>query len=348
MKWRWANQVFVVLLFTAACAGSGPSTNAPGVSADGEIDVEALVQFVEEAREREFLIEPEVTLVDQLGAGAPGPWTSRDWDVLRLTGIISADSDRASANSVSSAGISGICCPVRVVRHDDPVITASVAVHELVHLLDDDLDPRPAPPPSLIDVLHIVAIGEGNAARVQDLFLRAHGRNIDAVRDTIEIPPEMPSTLVDLITVSYVSGAELASQIVAEGGELAIDDAYQQIPASAEQVMFPSAYFEDDVPVEVDAPILVEESSPPRSGRLGTFVLGFMVANDRVDVLRQWSGDAYALWETDAQVCLTAEIVMDSADAASALGSAIAEFVPDMRVVADGERVGLERCLPSS
>lgn len=348
MRWRRASQIFVVLVFAAACAGSGPSTDAPGVSADGEIDVEALVQFVEEARDREFRTQPEVTFVDQLGAGAPGPWRSRDWDVLRLTGIISADSDRAAANSVASMGISGVCCPVRVVRHDDPVITASVAVHELVHLLDDDLDARPGLPPSLIDVLHIVAIGEGNASRVQDLFLQAHGRNIDAVRDTIEIPPETPSRLVDLITVSYVSGAELASQIVAEGGELAIDDAYGQIPASAEQVMFPSAYFDDDVPAEVDAPILVDDGSPAGSGRLGTFVLGFMVADDRLDVLRQWSGDAYALWETDDQVCLTALIVMDSGDAASVLASSIAEFVPDMRSIADGARVGLERCLLSS
>jgi hypothetical protein len=37
--------------------------------------------------------------------------------------------------------------------------------------------------------------------------------------------------------------------------------------------MFPSAYFNDEAPVDVEAPILDEDVAPVRIGTLGTFVL---------------------------------------------------------------------------
>lgn len=337
-----------LLLMVAACGGGDEADGPVGVSADGEIDVAALARFVEEARGREFSSEPKVTFVDEIGGGPGGGGIAKsEWDLFRLTGLIPEDSDRSSANAVFSQGISGVCCPVRVVSLDDPVATASVVVHELVHLLDRDIGTPTQARPSLLEAAHVLAVVEGNAARVQEVFLTRHGRDVTSVQDQIEIPPEMPTGIVNLIVGSYSEGAVLTSQIAAEGGERAIDDAYGRHPASAEQVMFPAAYISNDSPARIEAPNLVEGESPLQEGTLGTFVLRVMVPDDRVDVLSQWSGDAYSLWELDDEVCMTAEILMDSAEAASLLGTAITESNPDMTVVALGERVALERCLPA-
>ena len=111
--------------------------------------------------------------------------------------------------------------------------------------------------------------------------------------------------------------------------------------------MFRSACFDDDPLVDVEA--------PPRPGgwpspkrHTGTFVLGFMIPDDQIDVLREWSGCSYPLGEFDDRVCMTARIVMGSAEAAPVLATAIAESLSGMTAVTETENVSLERCLLGS
>jgi hypothetical protein len=62
----------------------------------------------------------------------------------------------------------------------------------------------------------------------------------------------IPDWMVRLLEFPYLSGAEFVGQLYASGGWDAVNAAYEDVPASTEQVLHPQTYIDDEAPIEVE------------------------------------------------------------------------------------------------
>ena len=288
--------------------------------------------FVDKAGMRERIAEefedPEV--VEQI---------AHESVLLKLLGVIPQDSDLAAIyESMLGGQVLGLYDPEKeqfFVLGDDGSGVESLGVeaqltyaHEYVHRLQDaafDLEAITDLDSSDDMSIAISALVEGDAttAQTQYMFQVFDFRELSELLESAlaaqeEITPA-PYFLQRGLEFSYVEGAVFVSRLIAIGGFSAVDNAFENLPRSSEQILHPEKYFDSEEPIELDVPddamgagwLLKAENV------LGEFFLKTWLealGSDRAGAaLAGWGGDAYGVFEDEAsELALGVVIAWDS------------------------------------
>jgi len=320
-----------------------------------------LAAFVEEARGLdfehpvtvEFLTDDEYsaratvdesTLTDEDRAAVEESGT-----VLAALGLVPADTDMfATGNDMADTGTLAFYDPVTetvTVRGTEMTTGIEVTlVHELVHVAQDQAFDLEKPPPDSSNgaVEAFDALVEGDAVRIeldyvesldpdeQDAYWAAYEQDYE---ESSEGLTEVPSALQALFAAPYVLGQPLVDLIVEDGGNDAVDAAFDEPPTSSEHLLDPRAYFAGDAPVEVDEPAVPDGADEiGEAGPLGATTLYVMLAA-RIDPLEAltaadgWGGDTHVAFRDDDQTCVLADLVGDTQSDTDEIAAALEAWV---------------------
>ncbi len=256
---------------------------------------------------------------------------------LRALGLVPVGFDALqSANELSDTATLAYYDPLReriTVRGTEMTTDLRVTLaHELVHVLQDqhfDLDAMLDDGDPTADRLSgYLALIEGDATRIQEAYvgslsdddresyLNAIGQ---ASGEAEEQLGAIPGVLVAMQGAPYALGPSLVELIAAEGGNDAVDDAFEDPPASTEHMVDPRSYFAGDSADEVAAPVVPtggdQIGEPDRLGALSLFLL----LSARIDPLVAlsaadgWGGDAYVVYDRGGTACMDLAVHGDSA-----------------------------------
>jgi hypothetical protein len=290
---------------------------------------------------------------------------------LAALGLIPAGTDLLDLTvRLMSEQVAGFYDPLsdemRVLFDDNPGLTEYFYAHEVIHALQDAyLDPddlmEDLTALNSDQVLATVALYEGDAVAGSAAYLERHPaltvaflREIGRDSPVMGTAPAMdtaPAAVVIALLFPYTSGAAFVDRLLAEGGWDAVDAAYDDIPASTEQILHPLKYLERDEPslLALPDPVsalgadwrVVDEDT---LGELQTALLlanfdpgeGFNSITGEMalpeaarNAAAGWDGDRFALWEDGERETLVWRSVWDTPQDARAFSRALAQFGND-------------------
>lgn len=294
---------------------------------------------------------------------------------LRALGLAEGEVDLVEANNdMADAGTLAYYDLVTrhvVVRGEDLTVDLRVTlVHELTHALQDqhfdlgtlqeDLDVDPEnPDPDVYGGYQ--ALVEGDAVRIENAYiaelsddeLDEYTTSYDSqVADAADELGDVPAAMQASMLVPYMLGQPLVDLIAADGGNDAVDAAFDQLPSTSEHLLDPRSYFDDQGPTDLDAPDLpdgVDDSVD--EGTLGAVDLYVLLA-ERLDPLVAlhasdgWGNARYVTYEDDDdRVCVRFTVDNDSTGQSRELADALQGWVDaspeasDAEIVDDGDGV---------
>jgi hypothetical protein len=241
---------------------------------------------------------------------------------------------------------------------------AVTLVHELVHVAQDqafDLE-RPRPGHTSGASEGFDALVEGDATRVEVAYIEtlsleeqdAYWDEYDAeYEESQDQLAEVPGALQALFGAPYALGQPMVELIVEDGGNAAVDAAFDEPPTSSEHLFDPRSYFADDAPADVDGGDLPDGAEQiGLRDELGATALFLMLA-DRIDPLVAleaadgWGGDTYVGYRLGERVCVRVDLVGDSQADTDELAAAFDDWssaVQGATVAVDDETIALDRC----
>jgi hypothetical protein len=325
-------------------------TDDRGVGHPDEWDerVVDLVAFVEDERELPFdhpvavdFLTPtqysERTRIDESELSREDRRLIEDGTApLRALGLVPVGFDALeSANELSDTGTLAYYDPLReriTVRGTEmtPDLRVTLA-HELVHVLQDqhfDLDAMLDDGDPTADRLSgYLALIEGDATRIQEAYVDSlsdaeRESYLDAIGqasgEAEEQLGDIPGVLVAMQGAPYALGPWLVELIAAEGGNDAVDDAFEDPPASTEHMIDPRSYFAGDSADEITTPVVPTGGEQiGEDDRLGALPL-FLLLSERIDPLDAlsaadgWGGDAYVVYDRGGTACMDLAVQGDS------------------------------------
>jgi hypothetical protein len=285
---------------------------------------------------------------------------------LRALGLVPVGFDALeSANELSDTATLAYYDPLReriTVRGTEMTTDLRVTLaHELVHVLQDqhfDLDAMLDDGDPTADRLSgYLALIEGDATRIQEAYVASlsdddRERYLDAIGEASGEAEEqlgaIPGVLVAMQGAPYALGPSLVELIAAEGGNDAVDDAFEDPPASTEHMVDPRSYFAGDPAGDVTVPTVPTGGDQiGEDDRLGALPL-FLLLSARIDPLEAlsaadgWGGDAYVVYDSGGTPCMDLAVRGDSArdgeellDAFEAWVAAGPPGAADVRVAGD-------------
>ena len=230
--------------------------------------------------------------------------------------------------------------------------------HEVIHALQDAyLDPNDLMEDmdglNEDEALAVIALYEGDAVAGSNDYLASHLPLALALLDEAETEfPELeqaPAAVGVTLLFPYVSGLDFVERLRSEDGWDAVNAAYDDLPASTEQVLHPLKYLVRDVPVDLTLPdpaatlgagwrVVAEDT-------LGEFQTSLLLANldpgegfngfsgsiqipeAARNAAAGWDGDRYALWEDEGSgETLVWRTAWDTPEDARAFSAALAKF----------------------
>lgn len=333
-----------------------------------------LVDFTAGSMQQSF---PEPVAVEVLGTNGvtdlsePGVEyiTAQQWDLLKALGLTADDQlSLAEVNELRRQRVRGTCCSpaegaltVQVEDVGSEELTKLVIVHELVHALLTQRPPRGIVPNEAFDepVDVVTAAAEGVP---QWVALRYHDSLTEAERDAmaeempiiraIDFEAGIPESVAEVLTFGYIHGPILVEAVGAAGVSRPYDQIVDRFPATSEQVLFPAAYLEQELPVTVPPPAAPSGAVVTASGRLGSFYL-MMLAKTVIDeevaqgFVRPWAGDGYVLWKDSDRACVAVDVVMDDGASALALSDVLQTWAANLSeasVEVSGVTMSIESC----
>jgi hypothetical protein len=151
----------------------------------------------------------------------------------------------------------------------------------------------------------------------------------------------MPTILRETLLFPYTAGLTFVQGVQAQGGWDGVDDLYDRMPTSTEQILHPEAYESREAPVVVDLPDDLDDQlgdgwSVPLEDTLGELQLGIWLresgvgADDAATATTGWGGDRLAVVEgPDGAWGVVLETTWDRAEDA-------AEFLDATQPAVDG------------
>lgn len=381
----------VGIAVTVVVARSGGDGSHPG---EWDPHVVDLVAFVEEERELSFEHPVPIDFLtaeqyaDRVRVDG-GEMATTDQELLdesvatlAALGLVAHDLDLAeTSGELADSGTLALYDPVAeriVVRGTEMTVGLRVTlVHELVHVAQDqafDLErPRGDGSSSAFEAFRMLV--EGDADRIMHRYverldaeeLAAYEAEMAAVGAATagEMPPgleEVPGGMVALFSAPYAFGDPLAEMIAADGGNAAIDAAFDDPPSTSEHGFDARSYLARDEPVEVPEPEVPDDAraiGDPTAG-LGATML-FVVLAERVDVPTAlaaadgWGGDAAVAYRDGSTTCVRAHLTGDDPTDTDEISAALeawveagpdgAASVDDVRAGSSGRYVQFDTCL---
>jgi hypothetical protein len=234
---------------------------------------------------------------------------------LQALGLLTADQDIvALTEHLYAAQVLGFYDfdAKRMVVVTDAGLTPAARItyaHEYTHALQDAaFDSRAmqqAAGGQLDGELALLGLEEGDATTAMVLWAIGH-LSAEELSGITETPvPDMsgiPDWMVRLLEFPYLSGAEFVGQLYASGGWDAVNAAYEDLPASTEQILHPQKYVDGEAPVEVAgidvATLFGTEQSDKTLGEawIAVWLEGLGVPQAAADVAADgWGGDHLAV-----------------------------------------------------
>lgn len=306
---------------------------APDID-QAELDevIERVQRFVAQERGLEFTEDVEVVV---LGRQAYADRVRETFDatlddvsgylaqhasVYQALGLWPAGTDPISVTrEVSALGSVGFYDPetqqaVIGIGELSPLFEVTLA-HELAHALDDQhfrLD-RPALYGQSDEVAAAFdALAEGDARRIELAYQATLGEeerqsvDEDAAAATPDFDPEsVPPILLYEQQIAYDDGQTFVQALLDEGGNAAVDRAFEDPPTTTEEILEPATYLDGPPPASV--PVPEADGEPFAEGVIGQAVLDALTAFDRPaeDTIPEWNGDRYVLWTDESNaVCI--------------------------------------------
>jgi hypothetical protein len=336
------------------------ATTSTGPVGDTPADIEALISITEELRGRRFLEPVEVTvlsteeLADRVRADLAEELDSDDLAVeqafARMLGILPADVDLAAAlidlYSEQVGGFYDSDTGELVVAGDEDLspLARTIIVHELVHALADQHFGLGDTLDGLVDAERyheaaaVQALAEGDATYFQMVYLQERlspEDQVDAVLESLEadttVLDSLPAWIGEDLAFPYEWGFGFVERLVEEGGSAAVDQAYELLPTTVEQIMHPTAYFilEPARPVVLPATAL-EGYEVFEEGAFGEWNLMLYLlegVDDGVATIASggWGGDAYRLHWNGTEVAFAYLFEGDTPRDATELAAAVAD-----------------------
>lgn len=336
---RWASAAAVsgaAVLLLAACGGG---SSHPDEWDDG---VAPFVDYVEAARGLEFRhpIEVEFLTDDEWEQSVADDYENlelTDEDRVFLThgagmfralGLAEGDLDLLeSYESLSAEGAVGSYDheEERMVMRGsaDDLTVQSTIVHELTHTLQDqhyDLGSlfEDAADSETDSEDAVRALVEGDADRVQEMWVDDLGaaqlEEYEAASekqgaDALEALEDLPESILTFFVAPYVLGAGFIEVLIADSGEVAVDEAFRRPPGPDQHILDPFTYLADERPSGVEIPDLADGEEPVEemSGSFGA-LSWHVVLSERLEPSLALS--TVDLWETDGYVAFTRDDVL--------------------------------------
>jgi hypothetical protein len=197
--------------------------------------------------------------------------------------------------------------------------TQQVVAHELTHALDDQWFELGRDDFADGDAEYgFTAVVEGNARRIEELWRAELDReqtaqlqeeeldllSLDELQQYLGLPPIVRQLLLS----PYVDGLAYVQELLAGGGEAAVDQALISPPESSEEILHPG------LDRRVDPEVVVEGPSPQGElvdqGRLGE--IGFRLWLGQL-AGEGWGGDRYVTWvDASGASCFAVDVVADT------------------------------------
>lgn len=294
-------------------------------------------------------IEPTLLTRDQLGVRLEADFADaitpeearRDLLVLQAFDFVEPGFDLYEALvAIYSQGVLGFYDAETaefVVVSDDMVLDYSEQLthaHEFAHALQDqyyDLDALTTGALDAEAAAAVRALAEGHATLIEGLFLAES-----------DIPPEtvlemaqeaeaqnsqfdaLPSFLLEDILFPYTAGFDFVRALYQQNGMAAIEDAWNNLPQSTEQILHPDRYLAGDMPQVVTLAPLTEtlgvgwellEQDTFGEFYLRQYLRQQLDENSVVLAATGWGGDQYAVYwhEADEAVTMVLRLAWDSA-----------------------------------
>lgn len=254
-----------------------------------------------------------------------------------------------------------------VIRGTEVTVGLEVTiVHELTHALQHqyfDLTRFDDDDATAGEYTGFTTLIEGDAQRIEYEYVNAfdedelaayeaeYAANFDAA--SID---DAPPILTAFFGLPYEFGDALTSVLAFEGGNRAINKAFDDPPSSEEHLLDPWSFLETDDPVEVGTPKLREGEKEIDSDDFGALTWYLMLA-ERIDPRQAlaaadgWGGDAYVLFEDGDAACVRLAFRGDRDRDGDEMEAATRAWVKEMpegiaSVRRNGEFVLVESCDP--
>ena len=322
---------------TAPSAEPGAESTTTTAASAGEFErtIAELEAFVAKARGLPFKQKVKVTLLDD-GAFRARLEEERDVDreelakttkVLRALDLIEEDVDLEAAQaSLLGDAVLGYYD----YEKDELVVRGAgltpgvrqTLVHELTHALQDqhfELD-RPEFEDRDDEASSAFSgLVEGDARRIEAEYRktlsRAEQRQADRQTSASDIDPDIPRVLLESLAFPYVFGPGFVDELLEEGGQAAIDEAFGTPPWTSEHILHPEKYLEGEEAKPVVDPAADGEVFD--RGVVGEFGLVLILGDDvsGADLRRAingWGGDRYVAWDAEGRSCVRATFDMDT------------------------------------
>jgi len=336
--------LILLALVAAACAdddGATPTSSdvtsvttakSGGFSGSLSDEIDLLVEATEDVRGLEFLEPPNVIIVspDEL-ADRVRQLIEEDLDpddlvvqqaLFELLGLLDGSVDLGQAyEDLYAEGVGGF--------YDDDTdelvigdtgglssLTKTIIVHELVHALTDqhylfaDRSEALRDADRFHEASALQALVEGDATYYQIAYMQTlpTDEQVAAVQESLAadstVLDSLPPWFAEDLTFPYDTGFGFVDRLVADGGAAAVNQAYELVPATVEQVMHPEAYFslEPGRPVTIAA-TTVEGYATYEDGEFGEwnlqlYLLDGVDPGEAVVGAAGWGGDQYRImWD---------------------------------------------------
>ena len=176
---------------------------------------------------------------------------------------------------------------------------------------------------------------EGTATRIENRFISAlptaDKNSVTAEQQRLQglVPKDLPDYVLVEYAFPFGSGPKFADYLMNNGGTGKVDAAFQNPPTTTEQILHPEKYVAGEGPKPLDAP--TADGPVIRSGSLGQLLTSLMLAQvltpgDAEAASDNWGADRYVAWQNGADTCVRLNIVMDTPDANTLMGKALAAW----------------------
>jgi hypothetical protein len=182
-------------------------------------------------------------------------WENTVWEAAFIVG---QDRDVLSVfDQTLGTAVQGFYAPseeeiVIITDGEDATISTETLVHELVHALQDQQFGLPTVPERLDGEIARDSVIEGEAELIPKRYFDRCGGEWSCVDMSVSAggQGERNPGLTLVLLTPYQQGLSFVESVQAEGGWEAVDDLYENLPASAAQVIDPERY-PDSKPVDV-------------------------------------------------------------------------------------------------
>jgi hypothetical protein len=294
---------------------------------------------------------------------------------LRALGVVSGPLDLAEVlNQTTDAATLAFYSPdderIRIRGTDLTVGLRVTLVHELTHALQDqhfDLGELLEGDDS--DSSASVArraLGEGDAMRIEDDYVATELSEEDQTAYDAESESDLEESEIAIAGIPpfiqasfaapYALGAPFVQMLFNDGGNEAIDDAFEDPPSTEEHLFDPASFAAGEEAEDVDLDLDEDDVEIVDEGPFGS-PSWFLVLGERLDprvafdAALGWGGDEYAVYERDDVTCIRAVFRGDTEDDEAQMGAALDEWAAALpggqarRIDVDG-RPGLDACDP--